>query len=195
MQEEAITKANFWARMSDLELWDIVTDQSITRDIHTNTKIGCPNCGHGIDGYGNYPWEQASEWKLQCPNCCAIYPKNDFKKVLDFINYLKKDDPYLNVDSLIKIIKINEYPNDSLYCDFGYGMLDSSGNKHNIIAYYNHWFVWRGFLKSFQNDFVKYYNQYSTWKGFIIEALLDLSNALSLTNDKKICCKSWYYNL
>ena len=66
----------------------MVTGQELPRTQLTNVgvlyggqKPGCPNCGDEIVSYGNYPWKADfwnAPWKLQCPNCGEVYPKNDF---------------------------------------------------------------------------------------------------------------------
>jgi len=148
-QREAIANAERWIKLSDDELWSLITSQELPRDIHTNKTVGCPNCGDGIVPYGNYPWKYDfwnEPWKLRCPNCDAVYPKNDFyafyRTALDECYMFRRA---LGDQSLLFNI---EHPNPEdrlhkLYVDDGYGMVDEKGNKHHTIAYYNQWAQWR----------------------------------------------------
>ena len=66
---------------SDDELWKLVTGQGIPRGIHANADLGCPSCGREVyERFGNYPWLVALDrpWKLECPSCGQVWPKNDF---------------------------------------------------------------------------------------------------------------------
>ena len=148
-QQEAIANAGRWVKLSDDELWQMITSQELPRDIHTNKTVGCPNCGDGIFPYGNYPWTYDfwhEPWKLKCPNCGSVYPKNDFsafyQTALDehhtFHRELGDRSRLFNAE--------HPDPKDPLhqvYVDDGYGMVDEKGNRHKVIAYYNQWAQWR----------------------------------------------------
>ena len=80
-QASAIEAAERWMELSDEELWSLPTSQELPRTIHTNKTVGCPKCGKGILPYGDYPWRLDPwdrPWKLKCPNCAVVFPKNDF---------------------------------------------------------------------------------------------------------------------
>ncbi len=77
-RKSAIAAAEGYMKLSDDELWEMIPSQDLPRDIHTNKEDGCPKCANGIFKYGNYPWKVAGAWKLKCPNCGEVYPKNDF---------------------------------------------------------------------------------------------------------------------
>jgi len=142
-QKDAIAQAAPYLALSDDELWEMVTSQELPRDIHTNKEVGCPNCGEGIRPYGNYPWKYDywnQPWKLTCPNCGEVYPKNDFyafyKTALDEHGMFRRE---LGDRSLL-FNADHPDPNDPLhnvFVDDGYGMLDENGNRHRFIAYYN----------------------------------------------------------
>ena len=131
-----------WLEMSDDEIWQMVTSQDLPRGIHTNVKAGCPSCGKAITPYGNYPWRPAGDWKLKCPNCGAIFPKNDFRafyeSALDEHGFFHRE---LGDQSLLFNAEHPD-PKDPLhkvYVDDGYGMMDEQGNKHLFIGYYNNY--------------------------------------------------------
>lgn len=144
-QKAAVDAAARWVAMSDDELWAMVTTQELPRDIHTNKDVGCPNCGDGITRFGNYPWRVGGDWRLECPNCGAVYPKNDFRafyeSALDEHGCFRRE---LGDKTLLFNAEHPE-PNDprhKLYVDDGYGLTDEKGNRHRFIAYYNSWVQW-----------------------------------------------------
>nr|MBC8520482.1 heparinase [Methanomicrobia archaeon] len=148
-QKNAILYAEPWVKLSDDELWNFITSQELPRDIHTNKTVGCPNCEDGIAPYGNYPWKYDfwnEPWKIKCPNCDEMYPRNDFyafyKTTLDEHGMFRRE---LGDRSLLFNAEHPD-PKDplhKLYVDDGYGMVDENGNKHHAVAYYNQWAQWR----------------------------------------------------
>lgn len=82
--EEAVAAADPWLKTSDDDLWRLVVPPKLKRSIMVNINRGCPNCGMGIYGErGPHPypwisWVEGRPWKLQCPNCKELFPKNDF---------------------------------------------------------------------------------------------------------------------
>jgi len=141
--ETTIARAEVWAGKSDEELWEFVPGHTLRRYIHVNTTKGCPECGPAVFQYGSYDWitdPHEMPWKVKCPNCSEIFPKNDFgayyRSGLDqkgiFRQELADRDLLLNA----------EHPDrdDSLH---QYGVDDGSGwEDFTFIAYYMHWGVW-----------------------------------------------------
>ena len=152
-QKAAIAAAAPWVKLSDDELWDLVPSQELPRDPHTNPIVGCPDCGKGIVPYGGYPWKSdfwEKPWKLTCPNCGEVYPKNDFhafyKTALDEHGMFRRK---LGDRSLLFNAEHPD-PKDPLHnvcVDDGYGMMDENGRIHTMIAYYNHWAQWDRIIK------------------------------------------------
>lgn len=148
-QQNAIDSAQRYIEMSDEDLWKLIPSQDVPRGIHTNNIVGCPNCGDGIVPYGNYPWIcdfRDRPWKIECPNCGEVYPKNDFgafyESALDEHGFFRRE---LGDRSLLFNAEHPD-PNDPLhdvYVDDGYGMKDEEGNTHYAIAYYTQWGLWR----------------------------------------------------
>ncbi len=144
-QKSAIAAAEGYMKLSDDELWEMIPSQELPRDIHTNKEDGCPKCANGIFKYGNYPWKSAGAWKLKCPACGEVYPKNDFwafyKSALDEHGFFHRE----LGDQKLLINADHPDPKDplhKLYVDDGYGMFDENGKKHRVIAYYNSWIHW-----------------------------------------------------
>jgi len=174
-QKMAVALAAPWLKLSDDELWDLVTSQELPRDVHTNKLAGCPKCGKGIASHGNYPWKYdfwQKPWKLTCPNCNETYPKNDFhafyKTALDEHGMFRKK---LGDRSLLFNAEHPD-PKDplhKLYVDDGYGMLDGKGNRHGMIPCYVHWA----------------HTRMVAW-----EALPKLARAYTLTDDRRYAHKA-----
>jgi len=193
-QGGAIRRAAPYLAMSDRELWMMVTPQSLPRTCHvtlvegTDLDMNCPNCGKGIIPYGGYAWLThvmsrarrpeyrrfiyAERWKVLCPNCKEVYPKNDFwayyLSALDRHGIFQpgKGDPKLlfNTD--------HPDPDDPLHkfaVDDGYGWHNpKDGRRYDFVAYYNQWGQWR----------------------FIRKALTCLSKAYTLTDDPRYAHKA-----
>ncbi len=82
--DEAIAAAEPWLKTSDDELWRMIVPPKLKRAIMVNVNQGCPKCGMGIyEDRGPHPypwiaWVEGHPWKVQCPNCKELFPKNDF---------------------------------------------------------------------------------------------------------------------
>lgn len=150
----AVTRAQRWLEMPDADLWLQVTPQSLPRTIHTTLIRGtnrtalCPNCREGIVPFGNYPWhidDVKRPWKLECPNCRAIFPKNDFwayyRSALDEHGKFQPG----KGDTRLLVNAEHPDPKDPLHkygVDGGYGWFDESGTRWAFVAYYNSWGQW-----------------------------------------------------
>lgn len=82
--DEAVAAAEPWVKTSDEDLWRMIVPPKLKRAIMVNVNQGCPKCGMGIYGdRGPHPypwiaWVEGHPWKVQCPNCKELFPKNDF---------------------------------------------------------------------------------------------------------------------
>ena len=128
---------------SDEEIWRLVPGQSIFRAAHANPDLGCPSCGREIyNRFGNYPWRISLDrlWKLACPSCGEVFPKNDFAEFHESglgpggVFYRERADESLlfNADD----------PSHRYGVDDGYGWVDEKGDRWFFIAYYSHWCIW-----------------------------------------------------
>jgi len=153
-RDSAVKSAERFVRMSDETIWRLVPGQAIPRAIHihslrrTRKNPGCPNCGDKIKRFGNYPYKVdmlKRPWKIQCPSCDEVFPKNDFKAYHESgIGEGGVFDP----DKADKSLLFNTEhpdPNDPLHralVDDGYGAVKRLRPDQFFIAYYCHWGVW-----------------------------------------------------
>ena len=78
MQRRIVDQARPWEKFSDTELRDLMFGATITRSHHVWSAGYCPKCGKPVP---MYDWEiDAIErpWKVRCPRCRELFPKNDF---------------------------------------------------------------------------------------------------------------------
>ena len=80
IQKQVIAAAQPWLKFSDDELWDLMFGATIGRSWMVWSNGYCPACKQGVPMYN---WEiDALErpWKVRCPHCKELFPKNDFHK-------------------------------------------------------------------------------------------------------------------
>src|SRR5579862_9461807 len=86
-RDAVLEAAEPWRRLDEDTLWQLIPGQELPRSIHVFNVYGtdkfalCPHCREGIIPYGNYPWLTDvfhSPWKIECPCCQEVFPKNDF---------------------------------------------------------------------------------------------------------------------
>ncbi len=73
-----VESAQRWMTRSDDELWDLMFGPRITRSWMVWSNGRCPACKKDV---AMYTWEIdafARPWKLKCPHCAELFPKNDF---------------------------------------------------------------------------------------------------------------------
>ena len=146
-RDAAIETCASWMARSDGEIWDLIMGQSIPRGIHVNPDLGCPECGRDVYAFGNYPWKVSLDrpYKLECPSCGEVWPKNDFEKFHTsglgsggvFERRLADESLLYNAE--------HASPNDPLRSyavDDGMGWIDESGNRWWFVAYYSHYCTW-----------------------------------------------------
>ncbi|MBI4893325.1 MAG: heparinase II/III family protein [Acidobacteria bacterium] len=78
LRRKAVADAGRWVRMSDDELWKDVFGPRITRSHMVWSSGHCPACRKPVP---MYDWQMdgwARPWKVRCPHCNELFPKNDF---------------------------------------------------------------------------------------------------------------------
>ena len=127
-QADGIGKGLEWLlQMSDQELWDFIPPPEQMRAINVCIAHDCPVCGDEVNRRaGHYPWLTSREkpFKVECPVCHGVFPKNDFQ-------------PW-NTEGLKG--KPDEGPEPT---DHGLGWLDKKdGRRYYFVPYYIFWQRW-----------------------------------------------------
>ncbi|MDB6056162.1 MAG: hypothetical protein JWO95_6 [Verrucomicrobiales bacterium] len=74
----AVKDAEFWHNKTDAELRDLIFSPGITRSWMVWSDGFCPSCKKPVRMYDWKIDAQKHPWKLTCPNCAEVFPKNDF---------------------------------------------------------------------------------------------------------------------
>ena len=175
-RQGAISAATYWVAKSDDELWRMIPGQKLPRCIdvsmYKGQRPGCPKCGQQINKYGNYPYNMdlSQPFKLTCPSCKEVFPKNDFAKY--YASGIDETGVFDPAKADRSLLFNGDHPdaNDPLHTygvDDGYGWFDGEGHRYLFVAYY----VW----------------QY--W-GKLTAAVDVLSNAYVFTGDQKYAHKA-----
>ncbi len=207
-KDDVVAKASFWVALSDEELWAMVPGQELPRCIDVTfdrltdgpKSLGCLKCGDDIKKFGNYPYNPDfvnRPWKLTCPSCGEVFPKNDFGKYYQSaINEQGLFDPEKGDRSLL----YNEEhpdPNDPLHLygvDDGYGYIDENGRGHRFIGYYSwkYWTYLNDGIESLANAFL-----YTGEKRYAHKAAILLDRVADVYPDmdwKPYADMGWYHS-
>jgi hypothetical protein len=80
VHDRIVRAAQPWMDMSEDELWELMFGNTIERSWMVWSSGHCPVCGKSVPMYNwkidafKYPW------KVRCPHCGELFPKNDFAK-------------------------------------------------------------------------------------------------------------------
>ena len=158
MAADFIRETSPWMDMSYDELRALVFSPSLKRSWFVRSDGNCPACGKSVPMYNwqHNPFE--NPWKMKCPHCAELFPKNDFaayyKSGLDSqgIFYYELAD---------RNLLINDEGND-FGVDDGNGWFDSDGRRYMFIgAYLSH----------------------CQWSNLVINGLFHLGFSFVLTGD------------
>ncbi|MCG3147498.1 MAG: hypothetical protein PCFJNLEI_00938 [Verrucomicrobiae bacterium] len=75
---ELIVRAAPWHARSDAELWELMFGPTITRSWMVINNGFCPTCRGLTPGTNWIADPQRVPWKVACPHCGDLFPKNDF---------------------------------------------------------------------------------------------------------------------
>lgn len=183
----AVAQAAFWLKKTDDELWRMIPGQNLPRAIdvsmYQGNRPGCPKCGHAIDQFGNYPYNPdlwGKPFKLTCPSCKEVFPKNDFGQYYQSgINEAGVFDPAKADRSLLFNA---EHPdaNDPLHkygVDDGLGWYDDSGHRYLFVAYFvwKYWDALQGGVNDLSNAYLYTGDQQYAHKALImLDRIADL---------------------
>ena len=165
IKNECIKKANPWLELSDDELWSLVFSPNISRSWMVWSDGFCPSCKKDVKMYDWIIEPFKNPWKVQCPHCNELFPKNDFYSY--YLSGMKKNyifDPQLANKALL----FNEEHPDKNDPIFQFGVDDGEG----YIAGENRW------------RFIGAYLIYGQWKKMIVQGIYHLSLAYVITGEQ-----------
>ncbi|HBN85693.1 MAG TPA: hypothetical protein DDZ89_17825 [Clostridiales bacterium] len=76
--EKTIHEAQRFITKEDSELWNLIVNPAVIRSHYVHKNSLCPVCGRKRL---LYDWEidpVSFPWKIQCPDCKNLFPKNDY---------------------------------------------------------------------------------------------------------------------
>jgi len=78
IQRGIVESAQPWMKFSDEQLWDLMFGNTITRSWMVWSNGYCPNCKNPVPMYSWNIDAFKMPWKVRCPHCNELFPKNDF---------------------------------------------------------------------------------------------------------------------
>ena len=164
VQTKAIDAAKPYLSYSDDDLWNLVYSSTLPRSWMVLSDGTCPSCGAGVP---MYTWKidpHTHAWKVECPHCGELFPKNDFYRYyrsgLDQAGIFR----YELADSSLLYNEEHPDQSDPLH---QFGVDDGRGCLHDGKRYL----------------FAATYLVYGQWKALILDAVEKLSTAYSLTGE------------
>ncbi len=171
VRDRIAAAARPWLEMSDDDLWSLMFGNTIKRSWMVWSNGHCPSCKRDVP---MYTWKMdalGKPWKVQCPHCGELFPKNDFaayyRSGLDAAGVFdpKRADRSLLVNS--------EHPDpaDPLH---GFGVDDGEGYVDGDRR-------WR---------FIGAYLIYGQWKQAVYGGIVALADAYTATGDRRYAHKA-----
>ncbi len=135
--------------LDDDFIWRLIPGPNIPRTGQVNEVVGCPNCGTKIDKYGRHPWLVdilKKPWKVKCPSCGEIFPKNDFEA---FYKSGLNESGIFVLEEADRTLLFNTECEDTkdLWVDDTTGYWDKEGNQLRFIGCYG-FKLWEWILDS-----------------------------------------------
>lgn len=171
MKAGIIAKAEYWTRLSDEEIWQLMFGNTINRSWSVWSDGCCPSCRERVPMYSWVADPIKTPWKMKCPHCGGLFPKNDFHKYyLSGIDESGVFDPQ-KADRRLLVNEEHPEPGDPLN---GFGVDDGEG----YVEGGNRW------------RFIGAYLIYGQWKKNILEGLKRLGEAYVATGDANYAHKA-----
>lgn len=165
MRDEAVAAAAPWLlKPSEDELWDQMFGPNIERSWMVWSDGYCPACRKDVR---MYTWEMdpwSIPWKVRCPHCKDLFPKNDFAAFhRSGLNEQGVFEP-ARADRSLLFNTDHPDPNDPLHL---FGVDDGTG----YVADGHRW------------RFIGAYLVYGQWKRLVYAGIVNLSAAYAVTGD------------
>ncbi len=166
-----VQAAEPWAKMSDDELWGLMFGPTIHRSWMVLSDGNCPSCKQAVVMYDWIVDAINQPWKMRCPRCQELFPKNDFGKFyrsgLDEHGIF---DPK-RADRSLLFNAEHADPKDPLHM---FGVDDGTGYLQDGKKW----------------QFVSAYLIYGQWKQAVLGGIRNLSTAYIVTGDRKYAHKA-----
>jgi len=164
IQDPLVTAAAPWLAMSDDDLWNLMFGNTLKRAWQVWSDGYCPACKKPVPMYEWVPEALKQPWKMRCPQCKELFPKNDFGKFfrsgLDEHNVF--DPP--RADRSLLFNTEHPDPSDPLH---RFGVDDGDG----YVADGHRW------------RFINAYLIFGQWKQGIVSGIRNLAAAYVATGD------------
>ncbi len=165
LREQAVKAAETWVAHSDEELWGLMFCPDMKRSWMVWSDGFCPACKQDVP---MYTWKCAPlqhPWKMQCPQCRELFPKNDFYKYyLSGMDGRGCFDPTRADRTLLFNVEHPDH-DDPLHL---FGVDDGNGYEDGEHRW---WFVGA-------------YLVYGQWKQVVLAAVTSLSDAYVLSGEQ-----------
>ncbi|MBN1293293.1 MAG: heparinase II/III family protein [Candidatus Latescibacteria bacterium] len=165
IRKKIIEDAQPWMNYSDEDLWNMMFGNTISRSWMVWSDGYCPACKNDVRMYS---WEidpHNMPWKVLCPKCGEMFPKNDFHAY--YLSGFDQHGIFNPEQADRKLLYNSEHPDpaDSLY---GFGVDDGEG----YVDGGNRW------------RFIGAYLIYGQWKKAIVDGIRNLAAAYIVTGDR-----------
>jgi len=80
IRDSLVAAARPWMEMSDDELWELMFGNTLKRAWQVWSDGHCPSCNKPVPMYEWIPDALKKPWKMRCPQCMELFPKNDFAR-------------------------------------------------------------------------------------------------------------------
>lgn len=164
MKQQLVDAAAPWMAPSEDDMWDWMFGPHINRSWMVWSDGYCPSCKKDVK---MYTWEMdpwTIPWKVRCPHCKELFPKNDFAAFhRSGLNEQGIFEPALADRSLLFNAEHPD-PGDPLHM---YGVDDGEG----YVADGHRW------------RFIGAYLIYGQWKRLIYSGIVNLSSAYAVTGN------------
>jgi dienelactone hydrolase len=171
IRDPLVSAAQPWLELSDEHLWSLMFGPSIRRAWQVWSDGHCPACRKPVPMYEWIPDALRQPWKMRCPHCRELFPKNDFAKFYrSALTEQALFDPARADRSLLFNVEHPD-PTDPLH---GFGVDDGEGYVEGGRR-------WR---------FIGAYLIFGQWKQAIVDGLRKLAAAYLVTGDRRYAHKA-----
>ncbi|MCP4261056.1 MAG: hypothetical protein GY774_26625 [Planctomycetes bacterium] len=159
-----VNQAKPWIELSDNELWGLMFSHTLERAWMVWSDSHCPACNKDVVMYNWKINAWRHPWKVQCPNCRQLFPKNDFHKF--YQSGLDEHGIFQHELADRSLLYNTEHPDptDPLH---KFGVDNGKGYSNGKDTWY----------------FIATYLVYGQWKQLVLAGIENLANAYAVTGN------------